>query len=85
MTGWSLPWQDLCKGPEAGKKAKVSEDQKEARMSGQRREVGKSKQVWQMSFQCKVLRAMGGRLGFILKVEGSHWMLLNRRGAWSDL
>lgn len=35
----------------------------------------------------RALRAMGGegRLGYILRVVGSHWNLLNRRMAWSDL
>lgn len=61
----------------------MSEDQKEARMSGQKRVVGKSKQ---MLVDVRALRVMGGWvLGFILRVVGRYQRLLNRRMAWSDL
>lgn len=50
----------MCKGPGAGKKVKMSEDQKAARMSGQKRVVGKSKQMWADVISLRVLRAMGG-------------------------
>lgn len=64
----------------------MSEDQKEARMSGQKRVVGKSKQMLVDVTSLRALRVMGGWvLGFILRVVGRYRRLLNRRMAWSDL